>query len=234
MLSHGRGFNRTLCSLSMHTGASDTLSTPKPIASQFAHLQLMQCSHQNRGGLDDVSRAHICRVQGNEPLQTPPRPKASKGIRRPSPVGPGRGIQSLPDDERIEKALEHRTCSNTATTSSDHTTTSPDHIEARLTDRQRTRAAFLAAAPSMNHHSTIAPLAFSGSIRPPSVPSLNKGPMISIGNLVEVLYAARAQVDHRVVTCTQCCSYHGQHKPCGLLILSAPRLRRRPATRLRD
>ena len=53
---------------------------------------------------------------------------------------------------------------------------------------------------AVSHHSTIAPLAFCGSLRPPSVPSLNKGPMTSVGNLAGLLCAARALPDHRVLT----------------------------------
>ena len=96
---------------------------------------------------------------------------------------------------------------------------------------QRTRTAFHAAAPSMNCRSTIAPLAFSRSIPPSSVASLNKGPATSIGNLAGVLCAARPQVDHPVVTCTQTrCSFHGQDQCCRFQLLFIPGLRRRSAT----
>ena len=48
--------------------------------------------------------------------------------------------------------------------------------------------------------STIAPLASCRGLQPPSVPSLNKGPMMSIGNRAGLVCAARAQLDHRAVT----------------------------------
>jgi hypothetical protein len=92
LLINRRRFNRALLEMRTRERVCSKISALGPVLpTQFAHIQLVQPTHQYTGGPSGISAAHLRNVPSNKLVPAPTKSAASRCLQGPLSMGPRRG-----------------------------------------------------------------------------------------------------------------------------------------------